>query len=289
MLKIALRNVFRNRRRTALSLTLIALGAAMLFLVKGYFDYSSWGIRMGQVAQYGHMQIADKRHWAGTSEGYEHLIPQEKLAQIEALLKDERSVKAFTRRLNFSGLIGTEKKSAVFVGVGVEPENPIANPSDLLIEGAPLFKGDQSKALIGVGLAKKLGVRVGDWVTVLGMTTEGAFNAGSLQIVGLFQTGTDADARLGAVPLAFAQRMLYTKSVERIIVELDDLEATEKAAGRLRQALQNKGLADFEIKTWSDLAVHYHKLRAWFDAMFFFVTAAIFVLVLFRSHLKNSF
>lgn len=49
MLKLALRNVFRNRRRTLLSLFLIALGTASLFVFKGYFDFMDWSL--GEVAE----------------------------------------------------------------------------------------------------------------------------------------------------------------------------------------------------------------------------------------------
>lgn len=283
MFKIALRNIFRNKRRTTLSLTLIALGTAALFVFKGYFDLAMWSMRLGSVAQYGHLQIADPRLWENISEGYEHVIPQDKLLKIKELLAKEGEVESFTTELSFSGLIGTEKKSTVFIASGVEPgsQHFLQSFGDIIIEGTNLSEDDKGKVLFGVKLAKSLGVKVGDYVTVMATTVDGAYNAGNLQVVGLFQTGNpEADFRVGIVPIFFAKKILNTEAVEKVVVRLSDLEATDRVAERLRAAfkLSNLGL---EVKTWSDLATFYHQMRAWFEAIFLFMAVAIFVLVFF--------
>lgn len=291
MFKVVLRNVFRNRRRTLLSLFLIALGTATLFVFKGYFDFIHWGMGLMAVAQYGHLQIADPRFWDATAEGYEYLVSKEKLDRILAILKSDPDFEDFTVRLTVSGIIGTEKKSAVFVATGVEPESEIASVKEILSEGSNLQPGDQNTVLLGVGLAKQLGIKkedlgpcdgyLGPPVVVMATTVAGQYNARNLFVTGFLKTGQPAvDAKLAAVPLVFAQNILNTQSVEKVIVKLKSIELTELAKARLEQAFAQAGL-DLKIKTWDELAVFRKQLTAWFGVIYRFIGVAIFVLVFF--------
>lgn len=293
MLKIALRNVFRNRRRTLLSLVLIALGTASLFVFKGYFDFIHWGMGLEAAAQYGHLQIADPTFWDKSAAGYEYLIDKEKLDKIIALLKEDPDFKAYTVQLTMTGMIGTEKKSSVFMASGVEPESEIASLKYLLMDGGGdyLQPGEQNTVVLGVGLAKQLGIRKEDLgprdgfpgpsVVVMAATVSGQYNARNLFVTGLLETGQpEVDLRLAVVPLAFAQSILNTQSVEKVIVELRSIEATEPAKHRLERSLAQAGL-NLSIKTWDELAVFRKQVMAWFGAIYRFIGAAIFVLVFF--------
>ena len=52
------------------------------------------------------------------------------------------------------------------------------------------------EALIGIGLAKSMNVKVGDGLTLLAMTSDGALNGVDVQIVGIVNTGiAEMDAR----------------------------------------------------------------------------------------------
>jgi len=290
MFKIALRNVFRNRRRTLLSLLLIALGAASLFVFKGYFDFIHWGMGLEAVSQYGHLQIADPGLWEGTSEGYEYLIDEKELARIVDVLRGDPAFEDYTIRLTFTGLVGTAQKSSVFVAMGVEPGSEIAGFRSLLKEGDDLMPGDQNTVLLGVGLAKALGIGVEDVkplddypgppvVVVMATTVDGQYNARNLFVVGLLETGQpEVDSRLAAVPLSFAQSILNTQSVEKVIVKLKSVEATGPARERLQRAFDKAGL-ELEVKTWEELAVFRRQVTDWFEAMYRFLSAAIFILV----------
>ncbi|MFQ6118231.1 MAG: ABC transporter permease, partial [Candidatus Bipolaricaulia bacterium] len=279
MLKIALRNVFRNRRRSLLSLSLIALGGAILFLARAYFDETIYQLRWSSAYQYGHLQIAAAGYWEGSPEGYEHLISKSLLEKIGAILVSEEDVERFTTQLGLSGLIGTERKSTVFVSTGVEPGKEIGGFP--LEEGEGLAPGDQDKALIGTGMAENLGVGVGDYLTVMGTTIDGAYNAGALQIKGIFEWWqAEVNNQFTVVPLVFAQRMLNTDAVEKVLVELKELEVTERVAERLGRKFEEEGLR-VEVKRWDELSVFYRQVRGYYGAIYTFITTAIFILVFF--------
>lgn len=293
MLRIALRNVFRNRRRTLLSLLLIALGTASLFVFKGYFDFIHWGMGEQAVEENGHLQIADPVFWDKSAEGYEYLISKEKLDQIVGILKNDPDFQSYTVQLAITGIVGTEKKSSVFIANGVEPESEIASLKYLLMDGGGdyLRAGDQNTVVLGVGLAKQLGIHKEDLgprdglpgppVVVMAATVSGQYNARNLFVTGLLETGQpEVDLRLAVVPLTFAQSILNTTSVEKVIVKLRNIEATEPAKKRLEKALAEAGL-QLKIKTWDDLAIFRKQATAWFGAIYRFIGAAIFVLVFF--------
>ncbi len=291
MLRIALRNVFRNRRRTLLSLLLIALGTASLLVFKGYFDFIDWGMGLQAVDEYGHLQIADMRYWEGTAEGYEYLIRKDQLDQIIAILKKDPDFEDSTVRLTFTGLVGTDKKSSVFVATGVEPGKEIASFASLLSEGDDLKIGDQNTVLLGVGLAKSLGIQLEDLhpvnglpgppLVVMATSASGQYNARNLFAVGFLETGQpEVDSRIAAVPLSFAQSILNTQSVEKVIVQLKSVQATQPAKKRIERALSEAGL-NLTIKTWDDLAIFRRQAVAWFGAIYRFMSVAIFVLVFF--------
>jgi putative ABC transport system permease protein len=279
MLKIALRNVFRNRRRTLLSLFLIALGVAALFVARGFFDNMSYQLRGSAVDQYGHLQIADPRYWEDKSEGYDLLISKETLSHVNRILSEDEEVECYTTQLRFSGMIGTEKKSTIFMATGVEPGNEIGGFP--IVQGRGLREGDQSAVIIGEGMAEKLGVDLGDNLTAMGTTVDGQYNLWNLQVAGIFdfwQKG--AGDRLAFVPISIAQKMLNTDGVEKVVVRLRNLEATNRTAAELRETLAEHGL-DLEVRTWSDLADFYHRVNTMCNIFFRFMAVAIFALVFF--------
>jgi len=280
MLKIALRNVFRNRRRSLLSLSLIALGAAILFLARAYFDETIYQLRWSSAHQYGHLQIAAAGYWDnGKGTGAKPLISKAMLEQIVEILRQESEVERFTTELDLSGLIGTERKSVIFRAIGVEPGREVGGFP--LEEGAELGPGDKDKALIGTGMAENLGVKLGDYLTVMTTTIDGAYNAGALQVKGIFRWWqSEVNSQLAIVPLFFAQRMLNTAAVEKVLVELQSLEATARVAARLLGRFKAEGLP-LEVKRWDELSVFYRQVRGYYGAIYSFITAAIFTLVFF--------
>jgi len=278
MFKLALRNILRNRRRSLLSLSLIALGAAILFLAGAYFDETIYQLRWSSAQQYGHLQIAAAGYWE-SSTGVKPLISKTVLKRAIRLLQREGEVERSTTQLALSGLIGTERKSVIFRAIGVEPGNEIGGFP--LEEGEGLAPGDKDKVLIGTGMAENLGVGVGDYLTVMATTLDGAYNAGALQVKGIFRWWqSEVNNQLAIVPLFFAQQMLNTGSVEKILVKLKGLEATPRIASFLIKRFKAEELP-LEVKRWDQLSVFYRQVRGYYGAIYSFITTAIFILVFF--------
>ncbi|MDI3546357.1 MAG: putative transport system permease protein [Halanaerobiales bacterium] len=91
MLKIAWRNVLRNKRRSLLSLLIIVIGVTVLFLVKGYIISTYAGLKMMSVAQYGNLQIAKEGYW-DNRDNQRHLLTESEIAEIKGILAENEDI-----------------------------------------------------------------------------------------------------------------------------------------------------------------------------------------------------
>ncbi len=277
MFKIAWRNVRRNKRRSLLSLLIITIGVTVLFLVNGYIEETFEGLKSMAVSQYGNLQIAEKHFW--DNDNQRHLLSKTDLEKVEQLLASRQEVQNYTRVIGVNGIIGTEKTSTITSGNGIEPGNSQAQ-NIMITSGINLFPEDIDKILVGKGVMQKLGVKEGEWLSLMTTTLDGAYNAGSLQVSGSFTTGnSEADNVYVYLPVTYAQSLLNTDGVDKVVVSFEDIKYTDSTAAWLKeQFIKNK--LELEIKTWFDLAEYYKQVRGLYEVIFYFMSVVIFFLVL---------
>jgi putative ABC transport system permease protein len=280
-LLIPLRNLLRNRRRTLLSLAIIALGTAMIYAVRGYVDESILNIRAGTVRQFGNFQIASPLLWAEKTENFQYLITPEKVAQITEILRTVPEVTAYTAQLNLSGLAITERKTKVVRATALEPQNQALDYNDLVEKGSGLSPTDRAKVLVGRTLAEELQLQPGDFFTLTTTTVDGAYNVGPLQVAGIYTLNNAVvEGQLIFMPLSYGQTLLDTPGVTKIIVKITNIDDTDRVAALVQRKLTEAGL-DFEVRTWEQLAEFYRQIRGFFNILFGFLTIAVSVLVFF--------
>ncbi len=280
-LLIPLRNLWRNRRRTLLSLAIIALGTAMIYAVRGYVDESILGIQEGTVRQFGNFQIASPLLWAEKTENFQYLIPPDTVARIVEILQETPEVTAYTVQLGLSGLAITERKTKVVRATALEPQNRALDYNDLVVEGSGLAPDDRAKVLIGRTLAEELQLQPGDFFTMTTTTVDGAYNVGPLQVAGIYALNNAiVEGQLIFMPLSYGQILMDTAGVTRVIVTITSLGDTDRVAALVQRKLTEAGL-DFEVRTWVQLAEFYRQIKGFFDILFGFLTSAVSVLVFF--------
>src|SRR3989442_5463731 len=183
-LKLAIRNVFRNRRRTLITLAAMGFGAAAIIVFGGFVHSIYFGVRESTIrSQVGHIQIYRKGYSdKGNLAPYDYLITD--YAGLRAELMKLEHVKTVTARLGFSGLVSTGDTTTSFIGAGVDPEGEVELSSMVLIvDGKDLVTRDPRGIVMGVGLARAFGVRPGDDLTLLSITKGGAINSLSVNVL----------------------------------------------------------------------------------------------------------
>ncbi len=278
---IPLRSLWRNRRRTLLSLAIIAFGTAISLFVLAFLDNARIQIRDTSVAEYGNLQVASPLLFDDTAEGYEYLLAPDHVATVVDLLGKEPSYVGSTVQLEFPGLVASGERTQVVRVRAIEPENGLLDFSDYVLEGRGLRGDDLAAVLVGRSLADRLSLETGDALTVTLTTVDGAYNASPLIIEGVYRFSSEqVESQVLLVPLRFGQLLLNTNGVDRVIVGLDRIEATDAAADRIAAGLVDAGLP-LEVRTWEELSPIYQQLSSYFDLLFGFLSLAISVLVFF--------
>ena len=282
--KLAVRNVFRNRRRTLITLAAMGFGAAAIIVFGGFVHSIYFGVRESTIrSQVGHIQIYRKGYSEkGNLAPYDYLIAD--YPALREALQRLPHVRTVTARLGFSGLVSTGDTTTAFVGAGVVPEGEM-NLSALavIVDGNDLASRDPRGVTLGVGLARAFGVKPGDDLTLLTTTKAGAINALAVKVRGVWESGEKAyDDRFLRVGLPEAQRVLDLESgeVQSIVLLLDATDNTAAVRARIEQLIRERGL-DLEIRTWDDLALRYHQVRELFGRIFAVLTLIVSVMVVF--------
>lgn len=279
MWKIAWRNVLRNKRRSLLSIIIIVISVIVLFLVKGYNTGTFEGLTIMSVMQYGNLQIAKAGYWKNT-DNERYLLAREETVKIKEILAENPAVISCSAELAIYGIMGTEESSAIVSGIGIEPGSG-QSQNLMMVSGSNLFEGDVDRVLLGKGVMQKLGLEEDEWVSLMTTTLDGAYNAGNLQVTGAFSVGNlDADNVYVMLPLGYAQSMLNTDGVDKLVVNLAEVKQTATIISWLKERFAAEGL-EVEVKSWLDLATFYHQVRSLYETVFFFISIVLFVLVFF--------
>ncbi len=262
--RVGLRNLARNRRRTAIGVATIGFGVIALLLAGGFIEWIFWAMRVATIeSRLGHIQIVRQGYLGeGVKDPYDYLMP-ERPAWLESV-RAMPDVKAITPRLAFNGLISFGDNTVAYLGEGVVPENEaVVSRWMVVTEGEGLSSEKADQIILGRGLAENLGASPGDRVVLLANTAGGGINAIEVRVGGLFTSATKAfdDAAL-RVPIGVAHRLLRIEGVHRWVILLHDTARTDRVLGALRERLSREGL---ELVPWYELADFYNKTVALFS------------------------
>ena len=276
----ALRNVFRHRARSAGTLAAIAIGVAGLILAGGFVK--DIFIQLGEAiihSQTGHIQITAKGFRDGKNrEPDKYLIrsPAELGKKIQTL---SPSIAFTMARLNFAGVLNNGRRDLGIIGEGIEPDAEQKAGTFLnYIEGRPLNSSDTGSVVVGEGVAKSLGLRVGDRITLVITLAAGAVNTLDFELVGIFQSfSRDFDARAVRIPLPAAMELMDTQAANVIIAMLDHTGDTNATVKLLKQHFSEKEL---DAIAWNELSDFYEKTVDLYDRQFGVLRLIILVMVL---------
>lgn len=279
MLTLALRNLFRHRVRTAVTLAAIIFGVMGLVLSAGFVQdiFNKLGEALIH-SQSGHLQVSKMGFQTqGTRKPEEYQIadPERLKAQIRALPEVDSTM----ARVDFSGLLNNGHTDWAIQGEGIEPAPEARLGTSMrLVAGHPLRPSDTNGALIGAGVAKALHLAPGDAVTLVVTTADGAANTIDLVVTGIFQTfSKDYDARIVKIPLRSAQEVLDRQAVNVIVVSLKHTPDTARVAQMLRAKLGKDGL---EVTTWQALNEFYEKTVTLYNRQFGVLRLVVLAMVL---------
>jgi putative ABC transport system permease protein len=275
---LALRNIFRHKGRSLLTLGVIIAGVTAIVLTGGFVEDVFVQLRESTIhSQLGHVQIYRAGYSRyGTQSPFKYLIDDP--GAIADLARQIPDVDASMKRLAFTGMVNNGRTDVAILGEGMEPEKEAILGSTITItQGRQLTNKDAFGILLGEGVAHVTKLKPGDPATLLVSTVEGALNSLEFEVVGVFRSvSRDYDARAVRIPLSAAQELLAVRAVNAVVVSLKTTESTDRVALHFRDNLDG---SRFEVKAWYELADFYEKTVALYRRQFAVLEAIILLAV----------
>ncbi|MGO2159354.1 MAG: ABC transporter permease [Vibrio toranzoniae] len=291
--RLAWLNLLRNGRRSLLSVLIIAIALFALTSAGGYGLYTYESLRESIARDTGHLTLSTP----GYFEQDEDMPLSNGLDNVQALTNSiigDSDVRGVQPRVYFSGLVSNGSKSTIFMGTGVnEREFDMKGPFLDVRSGQTLsdvksqrYDSQEPQVMLGTDLARNLKVAVGDWVTLLATTSDGALNAFDFKVQGIYSTGVpELDKRQLYVHITTAQELLASDKVSTLSVFLFETRKTSTVQQRIEVLLNRQNDPqgpEIEITPWQDRAFFYTKVKDLYDRIFG-IMGAVMALVVFVS------
>ncbi len=284
--RIGWRNLGRNRRRTAITAAGLAFGYLAVVVLIGWMDgLTAEMIESGTSTFASQLQVHDQEY-----------RPERKIydtiggrdgADVYSLVREvaaDPAIVAATPRVYAGGLVSSGESTTAGILIGIDPdlEPQVSKLLRSVIDGrSPRI--DTREILIGVEMARQLGVGLGDEIILVVPAADGSMGNDLYSVSGIFRSGlAELDATYALMPIGSLQSLvvLSTDRVHEIAAATTDPWLATEAAARIAERLAPRELG-IEIEPWTRLRpemLDYAQLAdAWNGVIIFIVFAvAIF-------------
>ena len=289
--KIAARNLRRYKRRSLLTVSLIAFGVVFVLV----FVAVTASIKDFMIAQITDSYLGDLQiHRGGYVASIEslplnlNLTPAE-VSAIEKTLAGTKDIEAYSERIKFGALFSNFTETTNIRINGVYPEKEFATCPQMLSrisEGEKSVRAlDKGKMLVPKLLAQGFGAKVGDTVVVVATNKDGSVNGKTFLVSGILESATGPGGRDGYINFEDAREILRIsgKEVSEIAVSVKSLGQVEEVAQSIRGGLglgekKQKG-GGIEVHTWSQLSP-FANIANMIDLMTYFIKLMLIAIVL---------
>jgi putative ABC transport system permease protein len=254
---IAARNVFRQKRRSILTVLTMFGGFTLAAFSIGWSDGSySHVIDMFTRNRLGHIQV----HHKGYLDRPSIYKTIEHYNRVGAEIGGINGVQAWTPRLFAAGLGSAGDKTSAVQVIGIDPEkeNAATRFDKKITQGTPLSEVPHHQTVLGKTLAEILSVGTGDSVVIVSQAADGSIANDIYELVGIASTGDPETDRMAMyLHLADAQDLfVLPDQVHEIAVVLFDINQADHIAGEITRKLDNPNLS---VATWKQFAAEFYR------------------------------
>jgi ABC-type lipoprotein release transport system permease subunit len=252
---MAWRNIWRNTRRTILTICAIAFASLLLvFMLSFQFGSYETMINTSVKIQTGHLQIQAREFQEKKS--IRLVVPEP--AKIAEILKPIPGIAAYTYRGQAFSLVSSNERTYGVAVTGIDPdrEADVSRLKSLIREGNFLTAEDTDQALIGRLLAQNLRVKLGDELTLVGQGRDGSIAATVVQVSGIFSSGiSDFDRAAVHIPLKTFQEVYSMQgAVHEVVVIADSLGNIDAIKTSVERGLSSLNLKKpLMVLDWDEL------------------------------------
>jgi ABC-type lipoprotein release transport system permease subunit len=247
-LKLAWRNIWRNKRRTLITSASIFFGVVLSSLMSSMQE-GSYAKYIKTIVNFysGYIQIHQRGYWNDKviNNSFEYTPLKSKLIQA-------RGITISTPRLENYALASSQEitKGVLVIGISPKIEDSITSLSKRIIQGNYLTKGDNG-VVLGSELAKYMKLKVNDTLVLLSQGYHGVSAAGKYPVRGLIkQPSPELDRTVVYMDITTCQELFAADDrLTSMVIMLKNSNEVPRVKGELISLLGS----DFEVMDWKEL------------------------------------
>jgi len=248
-LKLAWRNLWRNRRRTIIAISSIVFSVLLASWMRSMQE-GSYDSMINNVVKFysGYLQVQDTAYWEEKTLENSFEATPELQDKIGAL----KNITLVSTRIESFALAANELKSRPAIVMGIEPEaeNQITNISKKIKSGQFLQNGDKG-AVLGKRLADYLGLAVGDTLVMISQGYHGISASGLFKVKGIISHPiSDFDKRLIYLDIETARDFYSAYGLSTSLVVMTD---NHYQLNHLKKSINKILPENNTVMAWNDM------------------------------------
>lgn len=248
-LKLAWRNIWRNKRRTTITVASIFFGVILSTLMTSMQDGTYSKMIDNVVSFYsGYLQIHHPDYWESKSID-DLFVPTDSLLDV---VSDNADVRLVVPRMESFALMSYENNTKGGMLIGIEPvkENRLTRLKQWIDKGRYL-NSDDDGILMAVNLAKSLNVQLGDTVALISQGYHGYTASGLFPVVGILKFPFPTMNNFGTyITLEYARDFFSASDmVTSLVLTVDDYEDVYPVKHHLTASLGQ----NYSVMTWDEM------------------------------------
>jgi ABC-type lipoprotein release transport system permease subunit len=275
ILQMGWRNIWRNKRRTAVILAAVVIGVwAMIFmgaLMRGIADQM---VKNSIATLTGHIQVQDAAF--RNDPVIEHFITDP--AALDPVLARLPADARWTKRIRVNAIVANARHSDGVMLAGIDPgrEAAISFIGDAVYQGRYLNDDDPYGIVVGRALLEKFETRIGHKLVLMSQGADGEIASRAFRIVGVFRAELEAtEKQYLFVTLPAAQQMLKAgDEVSEIAILLGNYRDATAVADTLRAGIADQKL---QVYTWQELLPLVSSIMKMYDGFILIWFVVVFI------------
>ncbi|RCK77557.1 MAG: ABC-type transport system, involved in lipoprotein release, permease component [Ignavibacteriae bacterium] len=267
LLKLAWRNIWRNKRRTLLTILAVVFATFLSIVQRGFADGTwEYNIRYMLDLFSGYIQIQR----VGYQENPKLTLSFSVNGTLMNILRSNPEIQNYSERILADGLISYKNNSSgiVIIGIDVEKEKYISKLVERIDYGEYLSEQKNPEILVGYKLLKSLKANVGDTIVILSQGIDGVLGNQKFVIKGTFKLNSpEFDANGVFMNIHTAQELLAMENrISIIVIKMKDLKKVEFVADFINSKLSSNKMSELVALRWDQVLTDIKELRE-FDSI----------------------
>ncbi len=249
ILKIAWRNIWRNKKRTLI--TTLSISGALFFIILmrsmqfGFYD----NIINTIVQSYsGYVQVHANGYWDKQSVNNSMEVDEKLINEINSI----NGIDNIAKRLQTFSLVskGEKSKGVIITGIEIEKEQLITDWDKKIIEGSKSFD-NADRIILSKGIAEYFDVTMGDTLVLFGQGYQGMMAAGKYVANGIIDLKNPKLNEMTIfMDIESAQDYISSENIAtHLVIDKKEYYDEKKIAEDVRKAISS----DYEVMTWKEI------------------------------------